>query len=176
MTEELVAAAKAAPPARTPTRTPGASSRTPAHQASNGTQSIDASTGVAAPRWVVLVVDDDWDTLRSLKLLLERLLRNVRVQVADSAPKALALVQEETPDLIITDYQMPGMSGVQLLERLRHAGWQIPSVMITGHCSAPLEQRDWEPVGLLEILHKPVDPLRLAKAVEGTLLSMEPAS
>lgn len=79
----------------------------------------------------ILVVDDDEHILRSLSQYLE--LEDFNVVSASSGPEALALFQQEKPDLLVLDVMMPGMDGFQVLETLRKdpetAG--VPVLMLT---------------------------------------------
>src|SRR5690242_8758674 len=86
----------------------------------------------SAPRGaLILAVDDDPD-LRDLVALALRAGRHEVLTAADG-PTALALASARPPDLVVTDYQMPGMTGVELAERLPAATGPIhvPIVMIT---------------------------------------------
>jgi len=65
----------------------------------------------------VLIVDDTWDCLLVLRLMLQR--HGFSVRAAQSADEALAEIESRTPDVLMLDVMMPGMSGLQLLERLR---------------------------------------------------------
>ncbi len=64
----------------------------------------------------ILLVDDDPLVLRSLEASLRA--SGYEVWGADSAERAVALAAEAAPDAVVTDYRMPGMDGVALLERL----------------------------------------------------------
>jgi two-component system response regulator HydG len=82
----------------------------------------------------ILVVDDDLVTGRFLTHLL-----GVRggfdvTQVPDPA-SALERVGEQTWDLVLTDVEMPGMTGIELLQALRRVAPNLPVVVITGHAS-----------------------------------------
>lgn len=86
-----------------------------------------AQTHDGSVRWVserrhrlqarVLVVDDNSDTLLLLAAFLEA--EGFEVVCADSAIAARESTRAETPDLIITDFRMPGMTGLELCETLR---------------------------------------------------------
>lgn len=71
--------------------------------------------GQRQPR--ILVADDDRDTLTILRLFLES--QNFEVMLADNGAAAWRMVQEHLPDLIVTDYQMPEMSGMELSRFVR---------------------------------------------------------
>jgi CheY-like chemotaxis protein len=78
------------------------------------------------------VVDDAPDTLTILQLFLSN--QDFEVLTASSAPDALLRVRERLPDLIITDYAMPEMTGLELCQQLRsqEITRHIPVVLHTG--------------------------------------------
>ena len=75
----------------------------------------------------VLIVDDDEDTRTLLSEGLKR--RGLAVDVAASAQECLEQVRDHDVDVIITDVQMPGLSGVQLCEQLRERHPQQPRTL-----------------------------------------------
>jgi CheY-like chemotaxis protein len=79
----------------------------------------------------ILVVDDTWDCLLVLRLMLERY--GFTVRAAQSAEEALEKIQARLPDVVMLDVMMPGMSGLQLLERLRSdpATSGIPVIVVS---------------------------------------------
>jgi len=79
----------------------------------------------------ILIVDDTWDCLLVLRLMLERY--GYTVRAAQSGEEALALIAAHPPDVLMLDVMMPGMSGLQLLERLRadHTTAQIPVILVS---------------------------------------------
>jgi two-component system, OmpR family, phosphate regulon response regulator PhoB len=84
-------------------------------------------------RQVIVVVDDHPGVNLALKLLLTR--AAFTVVVATTALEGLALVHEHQPHLVISDVEMPGMSGLELASRLRsdNRTRAIPIVLITGN-------------------------------------------
>ncbi len=79
----------------------------------------------------ILIVDDTSDCLFVLRGMLES--HGYRVRTAQSGREALAQIAAGTPDAVMLDVQMPEMSGIELLERLRSspATARIPVVLIT---------------------------------------------
>jgi len=71
--------------------------------------------GQRQPR--ILIADDDPDTLTILRLFLES--QNFEVMLADNGAKAWRMIQKYLPDLIVTDYQMPEMNGMELSRLVR---------------------------------------------------------
>ena len=84
------------------------------------------------PAALILVVDDDSDSLTALQLLLSTL--GFEVAAARSAQEALRSIQRRLPDLVITDCEMPRMSGLELCRVLRNRDQtrDIPIVLYTG--------------------------------------------
>lgn len=99
----------------------------------------------------ILCVDDDPDGLRALELFLRN--EGFEVITARNGPEALLRVQERRPDLIITDYTMPGMTGLDLCKRLRASRVMrlIPIILYTG-VSLPADSRLYD-----DIVAKPAD-------------------
>lgn len=86
----------------------------------------------SGPMALILVVDDDADSLGTLQLLLS--VFGFEVATARSAQEALMSIEERRPDLIITDCEMPRMSGLALCRKLRSRDQtaDIPLVLYTG--------------------------------------------
>ncbi len=79
----------------------------------------------------ILVVDDE----EAVGYVFERYLaiKGYRVSVAYSGAQALDVFAADRPDLVITDYKMPGMNGDELLRRLRALAPALPAVMISAN-------------------------------------------
>ena len=77
----------------------------------------------------VLVVDDDAAIRRSLERGLR--LSGFRVRTAQGGHEALAVIREAPPDVLVLDVSMPGMSGIEVCERLRDDGRDLPVLMLS---------------------------------------------
>jgi len=114
----------------------------------------------------VMVVDDDPDILDLLELLLTS--RGYLVITAADATAALALVAGGTinPDMLLTDYNLPGgISGLELAGKLRALlNADLPAIILTGDISTDTMARI--AVDDCIQLNKPVDPLALLQAIE----------
>lgn len=95
----------------------------------------------ARPSSTVLVVDDVMTTREMLRGLVE--LAGYRVVAAESATAALAALRESPVDLVLADVEMPGMDGLELLERIRsdERVARLPVVLVTGLASDELRRR-----------------------------------
>jgi DNA-binding NtrC family response regulator len=78
----------------------------------------------------ILVVDDEEYMLQSLSKLLN--LMGFETEVAENGEKALEIFKSREVDLIITDINMPGMSGMELLKLIKKENPEIPVIVITG--------------------------------------------
>jgi DNA-binding response OmpR family regulator len=99
---------------------PGESAAAP--QASSGRQS--------SPTHRILVVEDDQDILQLNTAVLSQ--AGYLVETAANGAIAWDLLQLETFDLLVTDNEMPGMTGVELLKKLRAERMVLPIIMATG--------------------------------------------
>jgi len=77
----------------------------------------------------VLVVDDDAAIRRSLERGIR--LSGFRVRTAQGGHEALTVIQETPPDVLVLDVSMPGMSGIEVCERLRADGHDLPVLMLS---------------------------------------------
>ncbi|MGZ5523967.1 MAG: sigma-54-dependent transcriptional regulator [Methylomonas sp.] len=79
----------------------------------------------------VLIVDDEANARRVLEVLLKKL--GCNVLSAEHAQAALALLRETAVDLLITDLNMPGMNGLELMASLREEGHTFPVIVVTAY-------------------------------------------
>src|SRR5262245_40862792 len=79
----------------------------------------------------ILVVDDEAAIRDSLRMTLEY--EGYDVQVAATGQEGLALAERDTPDLVVLDVKMPGMDGIEVLDRLRAINETLPVIVISGH-------------------------------------------
>ncbi|HWJ07273.1 MAG TPA: PAS domain S-box protein [Steroidobacteraceae bacterium] len=118
----------------------------------------------------VLIADDEQAVGEFMRELLATW--GVEATCVDRGQAALELVQREPTrfDLIITDQTMPGMTGLELLARLRAEGCALPVVLYSGH-GDNLVLADRPEARPSALLRKPVDPAHLARALEACLPS-----
>jgi two-component system, NtrC family, nitrogen regulation response regulator NtrX len=83
------------------------------------------------PKSRILVIDDESAIRDSLRMTLEY--EGYEFVGAATGQEGLALAEREAPDLVLLDVKMPGMDGIDVLERLRNLNDQLPIVVISGH-------------------------------------------
>jgi len=112
----------------------------------------------------ILVADDESHILNVVSLKLKN--AGYLVSTARDGQEALELAQLEHPDLLITDYHMPQLSGIELCQRLKSdpATANIPAIMLTAR-GYELEPGDTEKSGILCMISKPFSPRQLLSTV-----------
>jgi len=83
------------------------------------------------PKSRILVIDDEAGIRDSLKMTLEY--EGYEFIGAATGQEGLALAERETPDLVLLDVKMPGMDGLEVLDRLRALNDSLPVVVVSGH-------------------------------------------
>src|SRR2546428_11509733 len=104
----------------------------------------------------ILIVDDDPALLQALPLVLYLRLDGIEVHTSDSALEALKLIREYNYDAIVSDIRMPGMDGLELLEKIGEVRPDIPTLLITGHGEHNLAVRALRG-GAYDFIQKPID-------------------
>ena len=106
-----------------------------------------------AGRAVVHVVDDEPPIRRSLQWLVESI--GFAVQLHSSAQSFLDRYDPGVPGCVLLDIRMPGMSGLDLQDRLRELGYTIPVIIVTGYGDVPMAVRAMK-AGAVDFIEKPV--------------------
>jgi len=89
----------------------------------------------------VIVVDDEAESLLVLRMLLRGMTSGVEQIAVDNAQHALAIVRFRPVRLLITDYMMPGLNGLELAAAVKQISPTNHIVMFTVHDSAELKQQ-----------------------------------
>lgn len=80
----------------------------------------------------VIAVDDQKDILELTKLFLERFEEELEVDTTTDPEEVLKLLEEEKYDAVLSDYEMPQMTGLELLEEVRELDEDLPFILYTG--------------------------------------------
>jgi len=111
----------------------------------------------------IMIVDDDTDALEVYKTRLSHC--GFDVATAESAEQALSRVKKFNPGLIVTDVRMSGMTGLELLTKIREAMQGVYVVVMTGHDDMETAVTAMKS-GAFDFLVKPVDPKALEVLAE----------
>jgi excisionase family DNA binding protein len=114
----------------------------------------------------VLIVDDELDVCLTLSRMVER--AGFRARITTSASDGLDVMSHDTPDLILLDLMMPGMSGPEFLSEIRKIHPDMPVVIVTGYPDSELMQHALR-FGPVMLLAKPVARAQLERTLRMAL-------
>ena len=116
----------------------------------------------------VLVVDDEIHIVHVVAIKLRN--NGYDVISAGNGANALKLVQEEKPDIVVTDFQMPVMNGLELIENLRRdtSMENIPVILLTARGFA-IDDEQKQKLQVSAVLSKPFSPKELLRSIEDIL-------
>jgi two-component system response regulator YesN len=117
----------------------------------------------------VLVVDDD-ELIREgiKKTIMKRYENAIEVYTASNGIQALKLIGLYNPQVIITDVMMPECDGLELIEKSRRYGWNMPFIIISGYDDFEYAKRALKN-GAVDYLLKPIDETELVAAVKKSI-------
>ena len=116
----------------------------------------------------VLVVDDEIHIVHVVAIKLRN--NGYEVMTAGDGAEAFKIACEEKPDIIVTDFQMPVMTGLELVEKLRGSEEtrEIPVILLTARSFA-IEEQQKEDLQISQCLSKPFSPKELLENIEDIL-------
>ena len=103
----------------------------------------------------ILIVDDEPNQRFILERALHMFNSNWRTVATASGIEALEAIDQQQPDMIITDYHMPNMTGLELIDIIRKRNITVPIILMTAY-GTPELQRASEGLGIAHFLTKPV--------------------
>ncbi len=126
-------------------------------------QQSQDGTPQANQRPTVLLVDDERDFVDTLSKRLAA--RDFPVSVAYGGEEALEIAARDGCDIMILDLKMPGIDGIEVLQRLKKRRQEVEVIILTGHGAAQ-EERAARAIGAFDYLHKPADINTLIDAMQ----------
>ena len=114
----------------------------------------------------ILVVDDETSILQSLEGILTD--EGFEVVIAESGLEALEKVQEEMPDLVLLDIWMPGLDGIETLEKIKGLYPTLQVIMMSGHGNIETAVKSTK-VGAYDYIEKPLSLEKLLLSINNAL-------
>jgi two-component system, NtrC family, nitrogen regulation response regulator NtrX len=114
----------------------------------------------------ILVVDDEAEIRRSVRMILEY--EGFEVLEASSGPDGVALAERESPDLVFLDIKMPGMDGLDALQRIKASNEALPVVIISGHGTVSTAVEATK-AGAFDFIEKPLTTERVLVTIRNAL-------
>jgi len=102
----------------------------------------------------ILLVDDEREFVTTLAERLE--LRDMNVSMAMDGETALGIVENDRPQVVVLDVMMPGLSGLEVLEKIKAMDSKIQVILLTGHGATKDGIRGMK-LGAFDYLIKPID-------------------
>jgi two-component system chemotaxis response regulator CheY len=113
----------------------------------------------------ILIVDDSM----AMRMIVRKTLRQAgfdghEISEADDGAKALAAITASAPDLVLSDWNMPNMTGIELLENLKKAGSKVPFGFVTTEATPDMRTRA-SGAGAKFLISKPFTPESFKEAL-----------
>jgi len=118
----------------------------------------------------ILIIDDD----KLISLMLKKMLlkEGYTVIEAEDGEHGLEMVRKEHPNLVITDFQMPGIDGLEVLSEIQKLKINLPVILLTGYGDVVLTIRSIQ-LGAFDYLEKPISPVQLKSTIQHALNSVK---
>jgi two-component system NtrC family sensor kinase len=123
--------------------------------------------GEPSPEPTLLIVDDDEHVRRALR----RVLRRTRCRIVDApdAAVALRLLEEEPAQVVVSDYRMPGMNGVELLRAVKQRWPRMQRVLLTGQADSTAIEEAVNQSEIFRFIWKPWDDAHLIITIQSAI-------
>jgi len=120
----------------------------------------------------ILIIDDQIDMINSIIDVLEDENPNYLFYHAINGIEGIIAAQKHRPDLIVTDWEMPGLSGIDTIRRLKDNDKtkEIPIIMLTGIMTSSTNLKTAFEAGAIDYIRKPIDEVELTARIKSMLL------
>jgi DNA-binding response OmpR family regulator len=102
----------------------------------------------------VLIVDDEKELVTTIAERLQ--IRGIQTDTATDGETALAMIEENPPQVVVLDVMMPGIGGIEILKRMNAQNIKIPVILLTGYGSTEQGAEGME-LGAFDYIMKPCD-------------------
>ena len=123
----------------------------------------------------ILIIEDDPIHGKIIHHILENTGQNLQLIKANNGFEGLAILEKETPDLILTDWEMPNMSGIEFCRKIQanQDFENIPVIMCTGIKTSSENLKTAFESGVVDFIRKPIDKVELMSRVNSMLMLSE---
>ena len=120
----------------------------------------------------ILIIDDTTENLKVMVSVFQKFMPNYELFQTNNSVRALGIAQKVIPDLIITDWEMPEVSGLELINKLKSNSVtkEIPVIMVTGVMLTPDHLKTALAAGAIDYVRKPIEPVELIARTKAALL------
>jgi CheY-like chemotaxis protein len=114
----------------------------------------------------LLMVDDDFDLLSVFKETLEIIGEEYDIMTACDGVEGLKAYEAFSPDVIVTDMEMPKMNGIEMTRKIREKNEKIPIIMLTGMKNQKIMEMSFKS-GVNSFTEKPISITKLDQMIKG---------
>jgi YesN/AraC family two-component response regulator len=111
----------------------------------------------------LLIVEDDKEAIAVLQGLIQRILPDIEIFLAENGRNGLKMFKEHQPDIVITDINMPEIDGMMMAEEMKAMKENTKFIIVTGYSD---KMDSFGGIGIHEYLVKPTDLRRLLASIE----------
>ncbi|NNG26478.1 MAG: response regulator [Ignavibacteriaceae bacterium] len=111
----------------------------------------------------VLIVDDEEELVTTIAERLQ--IRGIQTQTATDGETALKMIEVNPPQVVVLDVMMPGMGGIEVLQRMKAQNLKIPVILLTGYGSTEQGMEGMK-LGAFDYLMKPCDLNNLISKIQ----------
>ena len=117
----------------------------------------------------VLIVDDEEELVTTIAERLQ--IRGIKAQTATDGETALKMIEANPPQVVVLDVMMPGMGGIEVLQRMNAQNLKIPIILLTGYGSTEQGMEGMK-LGAFDYLMKPCDLNNLIGKIQEAVINL----
>lgn len=123
-------------------------------------------------KYRILIIDDDVDIINTIIDCLEGENPNYVFYHANNGVEGINAATKHKPDLIVTDWEMPGLSGIDTIKRMKEEEKtkDIPVIMLTGIMTSSKNLKTALEAGAIDFIRKPIDEIELTARIKSMLM------
>lgn len=125
----------------------------------------------AFAEWSILIVDDDSLTRETISFIVARNYPDANIYTAENGRAGLEVFEGYRPEIIITDIEMPEMTGIKMAGHIKSIKSDARFIVVTGNSDDVLFE-DFRGIGFCDFILKPIDLRRLFAVIERCLAEM----
>ena len=120
-------------------------------------------------KYRVLIVDDEEELATTIAERLQ--IRGIQAQTATDGETALKMIEANPPQVVVLDVMMPGMGGIEVLQRMNAQNLKIPVILLTGYGSTEQGMEGMK-LGAFDYLMKPCDLNNLIGKIQEAVINL----
>ncbi|WP_214627994.1 response regulator [Paenibacillus agaridevorans] len=117
----------------------------------------------------LILIEDEPDSLNGMKNAVESIAMDITIYISNTAERALEIIEEQRPDLIVTDIMLPGMTGLDLVEQCKKEYYSPKVIVVSGYNDFDYARRSLQ-IGAMDYLLKPYSTADFIEKIQKTII------